>query len=194
MNPPLLSSLLLAGLAVGTSLASALPASALEVVVEGRRFELSVVEVAPSDQPDWFESLADGGRMPWWGDEQRASLFAERAGDGLGPLGPDLPFSEFGPLFAFGFDQGDVLSVAQLIVPPADSQGVFPTPADGVYRFAVGAPLAPVSSVPGPLPILGLGLGYGWSRRLRRRVAEAGASAQAGGRAAGVARKITEAG
>jgi hypothetical protein len=173
MTHPLLSSLLVGGLAVGTSLASALPASALEVVVDGRRFELSVAEVAPNDQPAWFETLTNGGRMPWWGDEAKASLFAQRAGDGLGPLGPDLPFSEFGPLFAFGFDQGDVFSVAQLIVPPADSQGVFPTPADAVYRFAVGTPLAPVSSVPGPLPILGLGLGYGWSRRLRRRVAAA---------------------
>ncbi len=173
MNHPQLSSLLLGGLAVGTSLASSLPASALEVVVGGQRYELSVEEIAPTGQPDWFESLANGGRMPWWGDEAKASLFAQRAGAGLGPLGPDLPFSEFGPLFAFGFDQGDVFSVAQLIVPPADSQGVFPTPTDAAYRFAVGTPLAPVSSVPGPLPILGLGLSYGWSRRLRRRVAEA---------------------
>lgn len=173
MTHTLLSSLLLGGFAVGTSLASALPASALEVVVGGQRYELSVEEVAPTDQPAWFETLANGGRMPWWGDEVKASLFAERAGADLGPLGPDLPFSEFGPLFAFGFDQGDVLSVAQLIVPPADSQGVFPTPADAVYRFAVGTPLAPVSTVPGPLPILGLGLSYAWSRQLRRRVAAA---------------------
>ncbi len=173
MTHTLLSSLLLGGLAVGTTLANALPASALELVVGGQRYELSFEEIAPIDQPAWFESLANGGRMPWWGDEAKASLFAQRAGAGLGPLGPDLPLSEFGPLFAFGFDQGDVLSVAQLIVPPADSQGVFPTAADAVYRFAVGTPLAPVSSVPGPLPLLGLGVGYGWSRRLRRRLAEA---------------------
>lgn len=162
---------------MSASLASAPPASALQVVVDGQRFELSVAEVAPTDQPDWFETLVNGGRMPWWGDEQKASLFAQRAGAGLGPLGPGQPFVEFGPLFAFTFDQGDVLSVAQLIAPPADSQGVFPTPVDEAYRFAVGTALPPVSSVPGPLPLFGLGLGYGWSRRLRRRLAEANGAA-----------------
>lgn len=170
MKQPIFSSVLLGTLTAGTSLTAVLPASALEVVVGGQRYELSVEEIAPNDQPGWFESLANGGRMPWWGDEQQAGRFAAEAGAGLGPLGPDLPFSEFGPLFAFAFDQGDVLSVAQLIVPPADSQGTFPTPTDEVYRFAVGRPLAPVSSVPGPLPILGLGLGYGWSRKLRKRI------------------------
>lgn len=176
MNKSLLSSVLLGSLTASLSI-SAAPASAFQVLVGGQRYELSVLVVSPNGQPGLFESLANGGRMPWWGDELQASLFAEQAGSGLGPLGDDLPFSEFGPLFAFAFEQGDVLSVAQLIVPPADSQGVFPTSTDEVYRFAVGTPQAPVSSVPGPLPILGLGLGYGWSRRLRRRLANGGGSA-----------------
>ena len=178
MPRPLLSSLLL-GVITTAVLSQIQPARAFHVVVAGETYDITAEEIAYDDPgaSARFNLIADGGEMPWWGNSSLASAFAEALGDGIGPLAPDPGLNEFGPLFAFDLlvdpQSGDAFvdSLAQLIVPPANSQFNYqPFTNESLrYAFATKVVVPPISSVPGPLPILGVSVCFGYARRLRRR-------------------------
>ncbi len=163
-------------LAAGASVAwTALPASAVQVMVGGEIYEVTVQEIAFNDQPSLFDSPTNGGMMPWWGSPTDAEAIAAQVGGSLGPLAPSQPFSDFGPLFAFdliktGPTVDFVDAVTQLIVPPANSQFNYQATPDETLRYAVGVRVTPPEPVPAPVPVLGVSIFFGWSRQLRKRL------------------------
>lgn len=72
-------------------------------------------------------------------------------------------------LAGLGFATPGLIGHWRVIRSVAD--GDTPYTSDNIYVCVGASPCAPpVSSVPGPLPLLGAGAAFGWSRRLRRRV------------------------
>ncbi|MFN9545706.1 MAG: hypothetical protein ACK6AD_01335 [Cyanobacteriota bacterium] len=100
--------------------------------------------------------------MPWWGDSARASEFATKVFDQLGP-GSD---PNYGPVFAYSIatPQNEVEGWIQSLTDINDQ--TFATPATtAMLSYAIAT-----APVPLPVPLLGAAVGLSWSRRLRRRL------------------------
>lgn len=178
MDRPVLAPFGLGALAAAASLATAvLPASAVQVMVGGETYEVTVEEIAFQDQPSLFDLPANGGMLPWWGDSGLASDFAEQVGDALGPVSSMPGFSDFGPMFAFDLlTNGSTVDFVdgwlQLIVSPANSQFNYQATPDETLRYAVGVLVTSPQpqAVPSPIPVFGASMFFGWSRQLRKRM------------------------
>jgi len=125
-----------------------------------------------------FQTPANGGEMPWWGNETLAQQFATAVGTNLG-----LPtFGTLGPFFAISSgiitDDFDTIRNTQLAsydTTYGNSGGVFVSPAsDASWTWAsVVQPTLntrSTSDVPAPLPIFGVAAAWGSSRQLRKRI------------------------
>ena len=153
-------SLLMAG---SLSLLSGQPASALVVQVQGTHYDLEIFNGSYYDQPDYFKSTINGGRMPWWGNSSLASDFAFALADGLSPA----PLPQNGPLFSTSYNGTDVgASLYDL-----STLGITDVINDNV-SFSAASPQSYVvlsAPVPAPLPVLGATTALSFARRLRRR-------------------------
>jgi hypothetical protein len=125
-----------------------------------------------------FQTPANGGEMPWWGNETLAKQFATAVGTNLG-----LPFiGKRGPFFAIstGILQGR--SGASRNTQFASYDTTYGNPgivyvsgaSDSSWTWAsvVQATLNTRSTtdVPAPLPIFGVAAAWGSSRQLRKRI------------------------
>ena len=197
---PHLSSLakpaLCAALAVGMLTAG--QAQALVVKVEGQYWDVTTFTGSYNDNKSKFNTLANGGVMPWWvttppvssggASESEAQFiiqFVKAVNTKLGfpNLHGNLPFLELRPPgFAYNYRDlgvrgGEVLAWQSAFTSSADPIGgadPFPTSSFKTYTWAQATRAGlPPPSVPGPLPILGVGAAFGYSRKLRKRIKNA---------------------
>jgi hypothetical protein len=187
--------------AVATGLALAdSQAQAIIVPVDSKEWDVTTFTGSYNDNASKFNSLENGGLMPWFGDSALASSFASIVSDSLGFL-TDYPGQTYplwgavlspagdvlipvqgaiGPIFGYGngggCDPGICGSayVDQTGHPWSGSGAVFGK--NDVWTWAQATLIGPtgsgdVADVPGPLPALGLAAAFGFSRKLRKRVA-----------------------
>jgi hypothetical protein len=166
-------------------------ASAFQAVVGGKTYAVSTFTGSYSTNASKFALPANGGQMPWWGNQSLATQFAAAVADGLGLTpGFSIPgisgVTGVGPLFAastgtipfFGtpvtnnslyYQVGTITSGTY----PFDGLPPLPVPRSGslsaLVPYAVATEVV-TQSVPAPLPLLGAGAAFGFSRRLRSRI------------------------
>jgi hypothetical protein len=159
-------------------------AQAIVVTVDSVEYDVTTFTGSYNDNIGKFATAANGGVMPWWGDQPLASAFATSVGLGLGLLNlvPSEQSTESaqqsaGPYFA-------IQVISDSIVPPfgdavvsaacVDSRWTDPnecyTRAGYNQSFDKHVTWAQATVVPGPLPALGVAAAFGFSRKLRKRI------------------------
>jgi hypothetical protein len=152
-------------------------AKALVVTVNGQDWDVTTFTGSYNDNVSKFNTLENGGSMPWWGDGTLAGLFAGEFAPAVDFSGlPRAPGTIAGPAFAFGTGvdtfmyiigrDGFVLLGTVEVLPPNVRSVTYATAALASSPPAVSS----TASVPGPLPILGLAAAFGFSRKLRKRI------------------------
>ena len=150
----LLSSILL-------QLGASSPAAAVVVTIGGANYDVTTTNTSYQSSPDLFDTFANMGQMPWWGNDAFASQIAKEVYASLGAAWD----GDHGPVFAYGLDasgnnvDGVIQSLSALSVQEDVSVG---TAAAKPYATATLA-------APAPLPVVGALAAYGWGRKLRRR-------------------------
>jgi hypothetical protein len=143
-------------------------AEAVSVTVNGTTYDVNTFAGTYNANTAKFNTLANNGLMPWWGNESLAQQFATAVGASLG-----TPVSGiYGPNFAHAIQNaGFAVYVNGKVFDPSNSSVYslsFTTNESGTYATATLAP--PPAGVPGPLPLFGAAAAFGLSRRLRRRI------------------------
>jgi len=160
-------SLLVAG-GLSLPIVSALPASAVTISIGANDYEVTVVVGKYFGNESLFQ-VPPAGQMPWWADTtgNTAAEFAATVYDQLGQ-GPE---TGYGPVFAYDFTDPNVQGIVQSLT-DLTAQLDQPFSANNDILYAVATPLSqgPVTSVPGPLPVVGALGAFTFSRRLRRLV------------------------
>jgi hypothetical protein len=141
---------------------SAGQAQAVIVNVNGQNWNVTTFAGTYNANTSKFATPANGGVMPWFGDQSLAGTFAQLVGSGLG-----LPNSSGnqGPYFGHG------TTTTQVTIEYFDNpQNVVDggTTAKSNSRTWAQAELVP--PVPGPLPLFGAAAAFGFSRKLRQRI------------------------
>ena len=138
-------------------------AQAVVVTVGGHDWD--VQKFTGSLDPMKFNTPAEGGMMPWWGNKALARMFRDKVGDRLGhPTPPNfLPPGLINPLFGWE-DSTSLDGFVEFVRFP----GV-----EGLASKTMSGPWAVAVKVPGPLPILGAAAAFGYSRKLRTRIKDA---------------------
>ena len=171
-------------LACASVASAAQPAAAMIFNVGGVNYDVQLFQTSPDTEPGLFGTPPTGS-MPWFGDQSLANAFAVAVGDSLGIANPLAPGFELGPFFAWELTGGFVYLDAT-----CGPNNTFPCTAGSVYSFGptsdYGNPLSSDSysyavatrivPAPAPLPLLGAAAAFGCSRRLRKRIQQAGAS------------------
>jgi len=164
------------GLALTASVAASLfsfpqAARALNVVVGGTTYDIQLYTGSYNSNPSFFETPSNGGRMDWWGNPALADALAGQLANGLSPTYTDGDPVE-GPLFATSFDgfslgaevSASYFDLSTLGITDVVTSDSFDRTASFTYAVTKSN-----TSVPAPLPFLGLAGGFAASRRLRRR-------------------------
>jgi hypothetical protein len=152
---------------VATGVLGAGQAQAVVVNVNGQNWNVTTFTGSYNDNISKFNTAANGGVMPWWGNSGLGSLFAREVGSSLGTQ--LLDSATRGPLFAWSF-LGDTLRTRATIAPNFNqlNQGFdVPLESRGTSYLWAQAELAPA---PAPLPALGAAAAFGFSRKLRQRI------------------------
>ena len=156
-------------------------ANALIVNISGIDYNVTTFEGSPGAGLTKFNTPANGGTMPWWGDDALAVEFATAVGTALGTTnGPNIPIgccgvdifdpanTVTGPFFATSAGEPVYAAFYNF---NTNTVGFF-TDFDyfATYTYAEVLPSPPPSSVPGPLPLFGAAAAFAHSRRLRKRI------------------------
>jgi hypothetical protein len=149
-------------------------ANALVVNVGGQNYDVTTFTRTYNGNTSKFETVANGGEMPWWGSQSTANDFANAVNDGLG-----TPNTAFGPYFAYSqsLDMGLPPAVDAMSYVP--SFGTTQNPSiikSSTATYALAALVAPPAAAPSPLPIFGAAAAFGASRQLRKRIKRIGHS------------------
>ena len=164
---------------LGISLiAATAPADAVSIMVPIQgvptSFDVLISERSYASDPSLF-SIAS---MPWWGDNNLASSFAEKVYNQLGLGSFPTNTTDNGPLFAYAINPAPLASGGGIAAVVADlnALGVVyelsgPDSLDPAltYRYAYVPSQSSTTAVPAPIPALGLAIAWRWSRHSRRR-------------------------
>ncbi len=157
-------------LAIATvPLLATLPAEAVLVTVNAVEYDVTFFEGKYDDYDSLFYE-PPAGQMPWWGDTSGilASQFAFQVYNSLGAGS----YSGLGPVFAYLYDSdtGTLSGLVQSLSDPNSQDILNPFTNQSIkYAILYAPPVAPApTSVPAPLPYLGIIATYHSSRRLRR--------------------------
>jgi hypothetical protein len=140
-------------------------AHAVLVTVGGVQYEVTTFTGTYANFQNRFNTPANNGRMPWWGNLATTNSFAAAVGNSLGypnSLGSDT----FGPIFAMGYD-GNMGGRYYGYCNPTCNTSIndyYRTASESRVWAQVGA-----DPVPAPLPVLGSAAVLGFCRRLRSR-------------------------
>jgi hypothetical protein len=164
------------GLALSSSVAASLfsfpqAARAINVVVGGTTYDIQLYTGSYNSNPSIFQTPANGGRMDWWGNPTLAEALAGQLTNGLSPTYTDGDPVE-GPLFSTSFDGlilGSEVSASYFDLSTLGITDVVTTTSFDRSASLTYAVTKSNTSVPAPLPLLGLAGGFAASRRLRRR-------------------------
>jgi hypothetical protein len=165
------------GLALSASVAASCfsfpqAARALNVVVGGTTYDIQLYTGSYNSNPSIFQTPANGGRMDWWGNPTLADALAGQLTNGLSPTYTTGDPVE-GPLFATAFDGLSLGSEVSASYFDLSTLGITDVVASASFDRTASFTYAVTksnTSVPAPLPFLGLAGGFAASRRLRRRV------------------------
>ena len=144
---------------------SALPASAVTITIGSIDYDVTVFLGKFTGNESLFQ-LPPAGKAPWWGDlsGNTAAEFAKVVYNQFGQ-GPEVGY---GPVFAYDITTPNVQGIVQSLTDlSAQLDQPFSASSDVLYAFATPLPQGPVSSVPGPLPVVGALGAFTFSRRLR---------------------------
>ena len=141
-------------------------AEAVTVNVDGTNYDVTFFTGVANSNLSKFQTTANGGQMPWWGNSTLAKSFATAVDSQLGK--PNI--GTWGPYFGFAPESGF----------PRNESWYFNGDTNEIKRdfftqnfsasWAVATLTPPPSAVPGPLPLFGAAAAFGMSRRLRRRI------------------------
>ena len=160
---------LIALASLSTALAFPGASRALPFTVSGQQYDVTTFSGSYNANASLFNTPANGGAMPWWGNAALAEQFSTAVGAAFGYPNDDI----ISPYFAHT-DTGVAMGAATTINDGFGSFVDFQVSKSTVFHYAVASivpPLAPATGTPGPLPILGAASAFGMSRRLRRRIA-----------------------
>jgi len=146
-------------------------AQAYVVTVGGVQYDVTSFTGSDADNNNTskFQTAANGGMMPWWGNPSAAMEFASAVGTQVGTQSSqsgavsaffgysryiDPVFDEFSYLELFYTNNGNTQYAS------------WPT-GDPSLLWAQATPVHPA---PGPLPLLGAAAAFGFSRKLRKRI------------------------
>ena len=153
-------------------------AKAVIVNISGIDYDVTTF-VASFDDPAVsakFATPANGGTMPWWGDQTTAIIWSNAVNTALGTpntvnlFGTNRPS---GPRFAweiFDSSPGNEQVRFASFLPFINGTVSSVTEGPALRTSAEVLPSPSPTSVPGPLPIFGAAAAFGMSRRLRRRI------------------------
>jgi len=151
--------------------------SICRVTVNSVQYDVTTFTGSYNGNVGKFETSANGGEMPWWGNSALANSFAAAVGGNLGY--PNQPGANLqGLWFAWNTIQGLywypwVYAYTQegTVVSGADSPGGTGLNSRADYVWAQATLYSgSAASAPGPLPLLGAGAAFGFSRKLRKRI------------------------
>ncbi len=152
------------------SLLAAPSAEALTTTVDvgGTNYDVTYTnsKITYNGNQSLFNTLANGGEMPWWGSSILAQQFATIVGSSLGYPNSDGE----GPYFAYN---GNVSSWYSSIFSSSVKQANGISPLAFRYYATATLHVSPPTAVPAPLPFLGVAAAFGMSRRLRQRLRSA---------------------
>ena len=169
------------GAALAIGVLGAGQAQAVVVNVNGQNWNVTTFTGSYNDNTSKFNTAANGGIMPWWGNSTTANAFASAVGAALG-YPNSVASAERGPFFAYNDTGGQGQAVTYFSLAPSvnpNSPSSFFGPRENSRSYAQ----ADLATVPGPLPALGAAAAFGYSRTLRKRInfsKAVGASATAG--------------
>ena len=141
-------------------------AHAVLVTVGGVQYEVTTFTGTYANFQNRFNTPANNGRMPWWGNLATTNSFAAAVGNSLG-YPNSLPTHTFGPIFAMAYDGNSVGGRNYGYCDPTCDTRIFDyvrTASESRVWAQVGA-----DPVPAPLPVLGSAAALGFCRRLRSR-------------------------
>lgn len=133
--------------------------------VGGQDYDVTTFSGSYNANLSKFATPANGGVMPWWGNDTLALQFTTTIAASLGFPNPQLNFDQ-GPRFGYAVNP-DYASMFAWTIHNSVYASIFQS--RSVSTVWAQATVVPV--VPGPLPILGAATAFGMSRRLRRRIA-----------------------
>jgi hypothetical protein len=147
------------------------PAQAVPSVtvnVDGKDYEITYFTGSYYDNTSLFQTPANNGSMPWWGNLSLANSFASAVELQLGMLNAVGGSNDSGPYFAIGPNEGNPYNDTYFYTVWSNINGTISMPVNysGNYAYATATPIP----APGPLPLFGAAAAFGASRRLRRRI------------------------
>ena len=155
-------------------------AKALVVTAGGFDYDVTTFVGSYNGNVNKFNTLDNGGAMPWFGSLADAETFRDVVGTSLGT--PNncgwAGVINCGPFFGYQIWGGASGSDGVFITfdPYPTGLGFVPVNANWyVSTWAQATLIGPspgggTANVPGPLPILGLAAAFGFSRKLRQRI------------------------
>ncbi len=136
-------------------------AQALVVNVNGQNWNVTTFTGTYNANIAKFNTAANGGMMPWWGNSTLADSFALAVGGSLG-----LPVLDIlGPMF--GTNTSATLVQTKLFNSNTNAISSLNQNFASSSTFAQAELVPPV---PGPIPALGAAAAFGFSRKLRKRI------------------------
>lgn len=148
-----------------SSEAKALPTATVTVL--GTQYKITYFQGDYYSNIAKFETPANDGLMPWWGNGDLAVLFSDALGLQLGTPNPPPP-SDYGPNFAI-ITESDPLA-GDLYIRTVANTGFSSSFSESAGDSRAYAILATPTAVPGPAPLFGAAAAFGMTRRLRRRI------------------------
>ena len=165
-------------------------AHALAMTVNGQDWDVTTFYGTYNANISKFATPANGGVMPWFTgdagvgrrDSSLADVFATAVGSGLGFPNTGLPLvnptEESGPFFAFScettvIESGicDVTTWNAIFWDLEDVAVNGLVTENNLIAWAQATPVpAQATSVPGPIPALGVAAAFGFSRKLRKLI------------------------
>ncbi|MFZ9753040.1 MAG: hypothetical protein ACO3B3_05745 [Cyanobium sp.] len=146
------------------------------MTVEGVQYDVTTFTGSYTANTSKFETAANNGVMPWWGNFPLAMQFATAVGTNLGASNSYIGNTS-GPAFSYqtvaaGYTFGAAWCAASCMsgVGIDNSNWVF---GDSVIYAQATLYTAPA---PGPLPLFGAAAAFGFSRQLRKRIKPAPAA------------------
>ena len=161
----LAKSALAAAVAVGTLAAG--HAQAYVVTVGGVQYDVTTFTGTYNANTSKFETAANGGVMPWWGNQTLANSFATAVGANLGTPNSYIGNTS-GPAFSYQTNTGATVGknwcTANCMSNPDLIFVVYANSATYAQATLYTPP------VPAPLPLFGAAAAFGFSRNLRNRI------------------------